>query len=226
MNRRIEVLLMMLMVIVILLMVANLALFVRMNQLQRQVIQSLAPFQRPTGLPQGAKAPFFQLVDTTGQEVSLQDFSGQRVLLAFISPSCPACQQVYPALKEFRKAHTDVAVLVISRGNQEENQRIAAELSMPILNGTEAVMQEYQVPGFPFFFLRNFKIGMFPAPADPGVYPDTYCWDYPAYWACYCPTGQRWELWCHRYCNEPDNCPTGCCDISCWWVEVGSCSCE
>lgn len=59
MNRRIEVLLMMLMGIVILLMVANLALFVRMNQLQRQVIHSLAPFQRPTGLHQGAKAPFF-----------------------------------------------------------------------------------------------------------------------------------------------------------------------
>ncbi len=81
-------------------------------------------------------------------------------------------------------------------------------------------------PAPPEYLLRNFKIGMFPELADPGIYPDTYCWDYPAYWACYCPTGQRWELWCHRCCNEPDNCPTGCCDTYCWWVEVGSCSCE
>ncbi len=153
MNKRIEVLLLMLMGIIILLMVANLALFVRMNQLQRQVIQSLAPFQRPTGLPQGAKAPSFQLVDTTGQVVSLRDFSGQQVLLAFIAPSCPACQQIYPALEGLRKTHTDVAVLVISRGNPEENQRIASELSIPVLNGTDEVMQEYQVPGFPFFYL-------------------------------------------------------------------------
>lgn len=42
---------------VTLLLVTNLALYVRMNELQRQVIDALSPFQRPTALPIGAAAP-------------------------------------------------------------------------------------------------------------------------------------------------------------------------
>lgn len=76
------------------------------------------------------------------------------------------------------------------------------------------------------YLLERFKIGMFPEPEDVPSQPDTYCWDYPAYWTCYCPTQQYWELWCHRCCNDPDYCPTGCCDTYCWWVEAGSCSCQ
>ena len=93
-----ETLMLMLMGIVILLMVANLGLFVRMNQLQSLVIRSLEPFQMPMGLNVGTSAPLFALSDTAGQLVSLRDFSGRRVLLAFTSTTCPACPQIYPIL--------------------------------------------------------------------------------------------------------------------------------
>jgi len=71
---------------------------------------------------------------------------------------------------------------------------------------------------------KYFKIGAFPTPESPPQ-PNTQCWDQREVWFCWCETHQYWEYWCHRCCNEPDYCPTGCCDIYCWWVEAGTCSC-
>jgi len=109
-------LLLMLMGIVILLLVMNLGLFLRMNQLQSQVLQALRPFQRPTGLTAGTQAPYFRLADTDGRLVSLPDFAGQCVLLAFSATTCPACQQMYPALRRFHESHSqDLYNVMLSR---------------------------------------------------------------------------------------------------------------
>lgn len=146
-------LLLLLMGIVILLMVMNLGLFLRMNQLQSQVIQALQPFQRPTGLTAGTQAPSFHLADTEGRLVSLPDFAGQRVLLAFSATACRACEQMYPVLKRFREQHPDTALLMISRGSPEENRRLIEEgLTFPILAWQDDVAGAYQVPGTPFFY--------------------------------------------------------------------------
>jgi len=75
------------------------------------------------------------------------------------------------------------------------------------------------------YVLEHFKFEVFPEPMI-SPQPDTYCWDYPKYGMCDCDTHQWWEYWCHRCCNHPDNCPTGCCDMYCWWVEAGTCSCK
>jgi len=152
-----ETLMLMLLGVVILLMVANLGLFVRMNQLQSLVIQSLEPFQRPIGLEVGTRAPLFTLTDTEGRSVALQNFSGRQVLLAFSSTVCPACQQIYPALKDFQELHPDIAVLLILRGSQEDNATLVRKegLTFPVLNGQDGVVREYQVPAFPFFYLLD-----------------------------------------------------------------------
>jgi len=148
-------LLLMLMSIVILLLVMNLGLFLRMNQLQSQVIQALQSFQRPTGLTAGTQAPPFSLADVNGKTVSLQDFSGQRVLLAFSATACPACQQMYPALRRFHESHPDIALLMISRGSSEENRRLVQNegLTFPILAWEDDVVKAYQVPGTPYFYV-------------------------------------------------------------------------
>jgi hypothetical protein len=71
------VLLLMLMGIVILLMVAIIGLFIKMNQLQREVLGALAPLQTGataanTGLGVGTSAPSFALPDNDGVMVSLE----------------------------------------------------------------------------------------------------------------------------------------------------------
>jgi hypothetical protein len=78
---RLEVLLLLLMGIVILLMVAIIGLFIRMNQLQSQVLAAMGSFQAEAigleiGLEVGTQAPDFTLPDTAGQMVSLDDFAG------------------------------------------------------------------------------------------------------------------------------------------------------
>ena len=108
-----DVLILMLMGIVILLMVTIVGLFLRMNQLQREVLAALAPLRieaigQELGLEIGTPAPTFTLPDTAGQMVSLDDFTGQKVLLAFSSTHCPACKEMYPHLEAFSESWPDI----------------------------------------------------------------------------------------------------------------------
>jgi methylamine dehydrogenase accessory protein MauD len=153
-----ETLLLMLMGVVILLMLANLGLFLRMNQLQREVLAALQPLQamgRPQGLEIGTEAPAFTLLDTMGQTISLGNFAGQKVLLVFSSVQCPACIEMYPHLRAFSERRENVQVVMISRGSAEENRQLVEEqgFDFPILIWDDAVARDYQVPGVPFFYV-------------------------------------------------------------------------
>ncbi len=160
---RLEVLLLLLMGIVILLMVAIIGLFLRMNQLQSQVLAALMPLQggaigQEMGLEIGTQAPDFTLPDTAGQMVSLDDFAGQRMLLAFSSTHCRACTEMYPHLRAFSENRPDVQVVMISQGSAENNQQLvqAQGFAFPVLPLSvwdDEAMVDYQVPGTPFFYV-------------------------------------------------------------------------
>ena len=157
------VLLLMLMTIVILLMVAIVGLFLRMNQLQREVLAALAPLQtgaigHEMGLEIGTQAPDFTLPDTTGRVVSLDDFAGQKVLLAFSATHCSACKEMYPHLRAFSERREDVQIVTISQGSVEENQRLVQEQGfafpvLPVSDWEDKVMLDYRVPGVPFLYV-------------------------------------------------------------------------
>ncbi len=157
---RTETLLLLLMGIVLLLMVAIAGLFLRMTQLQRQVLAALEPFQQmsgPEGLKAGTQAPAFALTDTEGRMMSLTDWAGQKVLLAFSSTQCPACKAMYPHLKAFSEGNQDIRVVMVSRGSVEENRQLAEAqgFGFPVLNWEDAVAGDYQVPGTPFFYVLD-----------------------------------------------------------------------
>ena len=153
------VLLLMLMGVVILLMVAIISLFVHMNQLQQAVLEALT-LSQAGAMEQaleliGTEAPDFTLSDTGGVPVSLRDFAGRKVLLVFVSPQCPACVTMYPHLRAFSEKREDVQVVMVSRGSQEENQRLVEEegFGFPVLVWEDRVAQAYRVPGTPFFYV-------------------------------------------------------------------------
>ena len=158
-------LLLMLMTIVILLMVAIIGLFLRMNQLQREMLAALAPLQagameQEMGLEIGTQAPDFTLPDTGGSTISLDDFAGQKVLLAFSSTHCSACEEMYPHLRAFSESREDVQVVMISQSSAGENRQLVEEqgFAFPVLSvsGWDApVMVDYRVPGTPFFYVIN-----------------------------------------------------------------------
>ena len=159
-----DVLIVMLMGIVILLMVTIVGLFLRMNQLQREVLAAVVPLRVEAirrdsrGLEVGMQAPDFTLPDTAGQMVSLDDFSGQKVLLAFSSTHCPACFEIFPHLNAFSEGERDVQVVMISQGSVEENRQLVAKqgFGFPVLTWEDAMAwEDYQVPGTPFFYVIN-----------------------------------------------------------------------
>ncbi|MEJ2263830.1 MAG: redoxin domain-containing protein [Anaerolineales bacterium] len=156
---RIERVMLMLMGIVIVLMIMNLGLFLRMNQIQNQVLDAVQPLQDilqvKEGLPPGTEAPSFNLAGTTGQMISLEKFSGQSVLLIFSSPTCSACQQIYPVLKEFTRSYPDISMLMISTGSQEENRILVRDqgFDFPVVSLQKEVASSYQLPGTPYFYL-------------------------------------------------------------------------
>jgi len=103
----------------------------------------------------GSPAPEFTLTDTEGRAVSLADFAGQRLLLVFASPHCPACREMYPHLKAFSENRPDIRVVMVSKGTAEENWRLVEEqgFGFPVLLWEDEVASEYRVPGTPFFYM-------------------------------------------------------------------------
>lgn len=152
---RTDRLLWILMVVVLLLLLVTIGLFWRVNQMQREVTDALAPLRRPTPLAAGVPAPDFRLSTADGQTYTLQDSAGRQLLLVFSSVTCPPCQQMYPALAQLHARHPDVTVLLISRGSVEENRRLAADqgFTFPVVQWQDQTVRDYHVPGTPFFYL-------------------------------------------------------------------------
>src|SRR5437899_2515977 len=87
------------------------------------------------GLKAGTPAPDFQLPCLHATERSLRDFRGRPVLLVFSDPHCGPCQILAPHLEKFHRAHPEIQLLMISRGEPQENRRKAKEhgLTFPIV---------------------------------------------------------------------------------------------
>ena len=156
-----ETLFLMLMGVVILQMIVNVGLFLRMNQLQQEVLAALGSLRSPRvsevseGLKVGTAAPSFALLDTSSEEIALDDFGGQRILLVFSSTHCSACAEMYSYLRAFSEGRKDVRVVMISLGPSEENRQLVEKqrFGFPVLTWDETVGQDYKVPGTPFFYV-------------------------------------------------------------------------
>jgi peroxiredoxin len=87
------------------------------------------------GLKAGTPAPDFRLPRLDGGELSLGDMRGRRVLLVFSSPHCGPCNTVAPELQRFHRHHPEVSVVMVSRGEPDENRAKVKEhrLTFPVV---------------------------------------------------------------------------------------------
>lgn len=118
-----------------------------------------------TMLPLGTRAPEFNLPDTEGHSVSLADFSGQPILVAFICNHCPFVKHVARALKALADQYSDRVSFVAINANDaeafpddapakmvEEKQRRG--YAFPYLfDETQQVARAYTAACTPDFFL-------------------------------------------------------------------------
>jgi methylamine dehydrogenase accessory protein MauD len=110
------------------------------------------------GLKPGKKAPDFTLPSAAGDQVSLHDFSGRRVLLVFTQSGCGPCRIVIPELNRLERG--DTQVLVVNNGDVEATRKWSAEVGarFPVLAQDKfSVSKKYEVFATPFAFLIDAK---------------------------------------------------------------------
>ena len=96
--------------------------------------------QRPagitrTGLKEGTTAPPFRLPRLDGGELSLLEYRGKDLVLVFLEPDCRPCEELGPRLEQAHREHPELPVIVISRGEVDENRAMVeiCGLTVPVL---------------------------------------------------------------------------------------------
>jgi methylamine dehydrogenase accessory protein MauD len=110
------------------------------------------------GLKPGKRAPDFTLPSGEGNEVSLHDFAGRKVLLVFTQSGCSPCKAVVPELNRLERS--DTQVLVVNNGDPEATRKWSAEAKtrFPVLAQEKfCISKKYEVFATPFAFLIDEK---------------------------------------------------------------------
>jgi peroxiredoxin len=110
------------------------------------------------GLAPGVMAPSFTLPDLEGGEVSLEDHPGQRRFVVFSDPHCEPCMEVAPRLARGHSKARDagLVILMVSRGDREENRQKRDRLGLPFPIGLQRsweVSRAYGIFSTPVAFL-------------------------------------------------------------------------
>ncbi len=71
-------------------------------------------------LAAGEKAPGFTLKDIDGNQVTLEQFHGKTVVIAFWSTWCSRCEEELVFLKKMLGDRTDVAVLLVNQDSERK----------------------------------------------------------------------------------------------------------
>ncbi len=109
----------------------------------------------------GTQAIDFVLTDVMKDQISLSDYRGQPMLLAFTSHTCSACQEMYPGLLEFTKGNADIENFIISMNSINENIQFQEEFgfsgysNLHVLSATSEVFEQYSIIGTPSFIVVN-----------------------------------------------------------------------
>jgi peroxiredoxin len=77
------------------------------------------------GLPPGSPAPAFDLPAVSGGKVSLDELRGSEALVVFSDPECGPCEVLAADLARWHRDHAHDAppIVMISRGDRDENRR-------------------------------------------------------------------------------------------------------
>lgn len=110
-----------------------------------------------TAPEEGKKAPNFTLQDLSGEDVSLEDFQGQKVFLNFWATWCPPCKAEMPDIQKLHKNNEEVKILAV---NVQENKDKVFNYLMEnnfsfttLLDINGQVASQYLVRGIPSTFV-------------------------------------------------------------------------
>lgn len=129
----------------------------------------------PVGIGIGNIAPSFTLKDLDGNEVSLGDYKGKKILLNFWASWCPPCRAEMPDMESFYQNYKDkgYVVIAVNAASTEKNSQDAPafvkknDLTFPVLVDEKgSINARYNVMSLPTSYfidsdgvIRNKVIG-------------------------------------------------------------------
>jgi len=128
----------------------------KVDENKYEVIKNADSF--PVGIKMENQAPNFQLRDLNGNQVSLADYHGKKVLLNFWASWCPPCKAEMPHMEEFYKEYKDegYVILALNMTNTEDSlEDVTAfardqKLTFPILLDEKGeVSADYEILAYP-----------------------------------------------------------------------------
>ena len=110
------------------------------------------------GVMVATRVPDFRLPDLQGRVVCSRNTASRWVLLVFTDPQCGPCDELAPYLVGLHRQHAEngLAVILVGRGNAEENRRKAQQhgFQFPVvIQGKQQLSKEYGAFETPFAFL-------------------------------------------------------------------------
>ena len=116
------------------------------------------------GLKAGVKAPDFTLKTLDGEEVTLSDYRGKKVLLNFWATWCAPCKKEMPEMQAFaEKAGEEVVILAVNIDPENDVKAFADDnrLTFPIVldekSSKKLVNDQYKVLSIPTTFFIDRK---------------------------------------------------------------------
>jgi peroxiredoxin len=124
-----------------------------------EVAESSEPAEHFPGPNVGDKAIDFKLSDLSGDDVTLSQFKGKKVIVNFWATWCPPCKDEMPIMEEFYKKHSeDVEILAINidpQYNVKEYQK-SMGLTFPILlDKDDKINKAYDILTVPTTYVIN-----------------------------------------------------------------------
>lgn len=119
------------------------------------------------GLEVGQIPPQFKLQNAQNEEVTLNDFKGQKIILNFWATWCKPCREEMPLFEEIDQAYDDVVVLAINMANQDSGKEKVEQflkeqnLTFPVIfDETGDVGNAYKIANLPgtYFIDEDGKI--------------------------------------------------------------------
>ena len=82
------------------------------------------------GVEVGQPAPQVTAADRSGQPVNIGYASKRSTLLFFLSPTCPICKSLIPAIKAIDRSSDNVDVIYVSDGDAAAQEKLIAEAGL------------------------------------------------------------------------------------------------
>jgi hypothetical protein len=129
----------------------------RLRVLQEDVAAGSAPTPE-NGLSAGAEAPDFSALTADGATVTRDEVVRGETALVFLSPTCKACEEHLPTVRELGRGTGGPAALAVVDGTREDSEHLVEGLGGEVTllfapRTTSDMLERYQVNAYPSFYV-------------------------------------------------------------------------